>query len=92
MLLNFLSMHAQLALHPSPACAPSHTCRLDNCAGSGLHVTPTGSEFDEKFLRLGSSLSIRAAGGLSFPRSLPIDRESDEWGFMVHRLGIKTLW
>eukprot|EP00798_Chlamydomonas_sp_ICE-L_P016782 gene16782-23058_t len=65
---------------------------LDSCAGSGLHMSPTGIEFDEKLLRLGESLSIRGSMGLTFPRSLPVDLENDDWGFKVHRLSLKTLW
>ena len=67
-------------------------CRLDNTAGSGLHLTPTGVEFDEKLVHFSSHLSARAAVGFTFPRSLPIDREDDNFGFKVHRLSLKSLW
>jgi len=66
--------------------------RLDNNAGSGLHFSPNGIEFDERLVQLGSGLSVRASMGLKFPRSLPIDPHMKEWGFKVHRLSLKSLW
>ena len=76
--------------HPINAVIPCH--RLDNTAGSGLHLTPTGLEFDEKLVRFSSNLSARAAIGFTFPRSLPIDRDDDNFGFKIHRLSLKSLW
>lgn len=70
----------------------SYCRRLESASGSGLHLSPTGVEFDERFVQLGSWLSVRAAVGLQFPRSLPIDPESDTIGFKVHRLSLKSLW
>lgn len=61
-------------------------------AGSGLHLTPTGIEFDEKLVRFSSNLSARAALGFTFPRSLPIDPADENFGFKIHRLSLKSLW
>ncbi|GAX82008.1 hypothetical protein CEUSTIGMA_g9436.t1 [Chlamydomonas eustigma] len=66
--------------------------RLDNTSGSGIHLSPTGIEVDEKLVRFSDILTVRAAVGLSFPRSLPIDKDDDAFGFKVHRLSLKSLW
>jgi hypothetical protein len=33
-------------------------CRLDNDVGTGVHLTPTGIEFDERRLTLGKSTEV----------------------------------
>lgn len=60
-------------------------CRLDNTSGTGIHLSPAGVEFDERVVRLGSGLSLRAAASLRFPRQLPIDRDDNDLGIKVHR-------
>jgi hypothetical protein len=35
-------------------------CRLDSDVGTGVHLTPTGVEFDERRLTLGKSTEVRA--------------------------------
>eukprot|EP00955_Chlamydomonas_euryale_P116830 366441-Chlamydomonas_euryale.AAC.28 len=55
--------------------------RIESAPGSGLHLSPTGVEFDDRLLRLGNRLSVRTAVGMTFPRSLPIDWENDDIGF-----------
>ncbi|KAF8072590.1 Cbwd1 [Scenedesmus sp. PABB004] len=67
--------------------------RLDNDVGTGVHLTPTGVEFDERRLTLGKSTEVRAGATLRFPRSLPVDRDDpDAFKLHVHRLSLKTLW
>jgi hypothetical protein len=66
--------------------------RIESAPGSGLHLAPTGVEFDERLVRFGSRLSARAAVGLTFPRSLPVDWENDDIGFKVHRLSLRSVW
>ncbi|WIA08490.1 hypothetical protein OEZ85_007925 [Tetradesmus obliquus] len=67
--------------------------RLDNDVGTGVHLTPTGVEFDERRLTLGKSTEVRAGATLRFPRTLPIDRDDpDAFKLQVHRLSLKTLW
>jgi hypothetical protein len=41
-------MHVLLCMH-----------RLDNDVGTGVHLTPTGVEFDERRLTLGNSTEVR---------------------------------
>eukprot|EP00967_Tisochrysis_lutea_P056244 scaffold70992_cov21-Tisochrysis_lutea.AAC.2 len=41
--------------------------RLDQCPGSGFHVTPQGVEFDQQYLRLGR-ITLRGSAGMTFPR------------------------
>jgi hypothetical protein len=67
--------------------------RVDTDAGTGVHLSPTGIEFDERRLALGDSTEIRAGATLRFPRSLPIDRDDpDAFALQVHRLSLKTRW
>lgn len=67
--------------------------RLDNDVGTGVHLTPTGIEFDERRLTLGNSTELRAGATLRFPRSLPVDRDDpDAFKLQMHRLSLKTLW
>jgi hypothetical protein len=37
--------------------------RLDNDVGTGVHLTPTGVEFDERRLTLGNSTEVSRGGG-----------------------------
>lgn len=37
-------------------------CRLDNDVGTGVHLTPTGIEFDERRLTLGDSTEVQSSG------------------------------
>jgi hypothetical protein len=69
-------------------------CRLDNYAGAGLHLSPTGIEFDQRVIALNSHVALRASGSLLFPRQLPIDPERDGafFAWKIHRLGLKTAW
>jgi hypothetical protein len=67
--------------------------RLDNDVGSGIHLTPSGIEFDERRLALGNRTELRAGAALRFPRSLPVDRsDRDAFKLDVHRLSLRTLW
>jgi len=51
--------------------------RLDNKAGSGIHVGPSGVEFDERVLA---------------PRQLPVVEGQQLFNWDIHRLGLKTRW
>ncbi|GBF90334.1 hypothetical protein Rsub_02440 [Raphidocelis subcapitata] len=67
--------------------------RIDNDIGTGVHLSPSGIEFDERRLALGSTTELRAGATLRFPRSLPIDRDDpDAFKLQVHRLSLKTQW
>ncbi|KAF5829275.1 hypothetical protein DUNSADRAFT_16314 [Dunaliella salina] len=65
--------------------------RLDQCPGSGFHVTPQGVEFDQQYLRLGR-ITLRGSASMTFPRSIPFDPDNDSFDFHVNRLSIKSLW
>lgn len=41
-------------------------CRLDNDVGTGVHLTPTGVEFDERRLTLGKSTEVSQQARCSF--------------------------
>ncbi|PNW86602.1 hypothetical protein CHLRE_02g093350v5 [Chlamydomonas reinhardtii] len=66
--------------------------RLDNAAGSGVHLTPGGLEFDEKVLRFGDAVSVRASAGVCFPRQLPLQDDEPPLRLQVHRLSLKSIW
>lgn len=68
--------------------------RLETAVGSGFHISPTGIEVDERMVHFGSTLSMRAAVGLTFPRSLPIDwdQEDSSFKFKIHRLSLRSVW
>ena len=68
--------------------------RLETAVGSGFHISPTGIEVDEKMVHFGSNLSLRAAVGVTFPRSLPIDWDQDDssFKFKIHRLSLRSVW
>ncbi|PNH07672.1 hypothetical protein TSOC_005828 [Tetrabaena socialis] len=66
---------------------------LDNAAGSGIHLTPGGIEFDEQVLRFGTAVTMRASAGLAFPRQLPIaEGDPHPLKLEVHRLSLKSIW
>jgi hypothetical protein len=70
--------------------------RLDNGAGSGVHLSPGGLEVAERRISLGDNLALRAGATLLFPR--PGERErgrAEDAGALrvrVHRLSVKSLW
>ncbi|KAG2427001.1 hypothetical protein HXX76_012785 [Chlamydomonas incerta] len=66
--------------------------RLDNAAGSGVHLTPGGLEFDEKVLRFGDAVSVRASAAVCFPRQLPLQDDEPPLRLQVHRLSLKSIW
>ncbi|KXZ43100.1 hypothetical protein GPECTOR_102g53 [Gonium pectorale] len=67
--------------------------RLDSAAGSGVHLTPGGLEFDEQVLRFGTAVSLRASAGVSFPRQLPwSEDDGPPFKVQVHRLSLKSIW
>eukprot|EP00197_Chlamydomonas_leiostraca_P011371 CAMPEP_0202866580 /NCGR_PEP_ID=MMETSP1391-20130828/8031_1 /ASSEMBLY_ACC=CAM_ASM_000867 /TAXON_ID=1034604 /ORGANISM="Chlamydomonas leiostraca, Strain SAG 11-49" /LENGTH=404 /DNA_ID=CAMNT_0049546543 /DNA_START=53 /DNA_END=1267 /DNA_ORIENTATION=- len=66
--------------------------RLDQVAGTGWRFTPSGVEFDQQAVRFGRNVQVRASAGLTFPRTLPFDRDADDFGIKVHRLSLKSLW
>eukprot|EP00877_Chromochloris_zofingiensis_P013305 jgi/Chrzof1/8228/Cz03g02080.t1 len=67
--------------------------RLESDVGTGIHLSPTGIEIEERRLGLGNRAEIRAGATLHFPRQLPIDRDDREaFRLQVHRLGLKTQW
>lgn len=65
--------------------------RLDNSVGSGIHLSPSGIDFDQRVLRLGSA-QIRAKGSARFPRQLPVPEGKPLLDWEVDRLGLKTSW
>ena len=77
-----------------PAPARAHTRRLGHSAGSGFHVSPSGVEFDERVLALGSGVELRGAAAVRFPRELPIDESNPAacFGLEVQRLTVKAAW
>lgn len=44
------------ALAPAPSADLSACCRLDNYVGSGLHLSPSGIDFDQRIVTLGQVL------------------------------------
>lgn len=67
--------------------------RLDNNTGTGVHLSPSGIEFDERVLALGKRAQIRGSALLRFPRQLPVDPDDpDAFKLQVHRLSFKTQW
>ncbi|KIZ03416.1 hypothetical protein MNEG_4545 [Monoraphidium neglectum] len=67
--------------------------RIDNQIGTGVHLSPSGVEFDERRVALGDTTELRAGATLRFPRSLPIDRDDpDAFKLQVHRLSLKAQW
>ncbi len=66
--------------------------RLDNKAGSGIHVGPSGVEFDERVLALGANAEARFGASVGFPRQLPVVEGQQLFNWDVHRLGLKTRW
>ena len=66
--------------------------RLDNQAGSGIHVGPSGVEFDERVLALGANAEARFGASVGFPRQLPVVEGQQLFNWNIHRLGLKTRW
>ena len=66
--------------------------RLDNQAGSGIHVGPSGVEFDERVLALGANAEARFGASVGFPRQLPVVEGQQLFSWNIHRLGLKTRW
>ncbi len=66
--------------------------RLDNKAGSGIHVGPSGVEFDERVLALGANAEARCGASVGFPRQLPVVEGQQLFNWDIHRLGLKTRW
>ncbi|DBB09333.1 TPA: hypothetical protein ACH3X3_007912 [Trebouxia sp. C0006] len=66
--------------------------RLDNKAGSGIHVGPSGVEFDERVLALGANAEARFGASVGFPRQLPVVEGQQLFNWDIHRLGLKTRW
>ena len=66
--------------------------RLDNCVGTGVHVTPAGIEFDEQVVALGPNVALRGAAGIQFPRQLPVEEGRNPLNLNVSRLGLKSRW
>lgn len=66
--------------------------RLDNQAGSGIHVGPSGIEFDERVLALGANAEARFGASVGFPRQLPVQEGQQLFNWDIHRLGLKTRW
>ena len=68
--------------------------RLDNDVGSGVHLSPSGVEFDERRVALGANTEVRAGASLRFPRQLPFDPDDPDANFRltINRLSLKTLW
>lgn len=91
-----LLSHARTEKLPLPAAARLRNAarRLDHSAGSGFHVSPSGVEFDERVLALGSGVELRGAAAVRFPRELPIDESNPAacFGLEVQRLTVKAAW
>lgn len=66
--------------------------RLDNSVGSGVHISPSGVDFDQRVVRLGQATSVRFAGHASFPRQIPVPEGAPLLNTQVDRLGLKTAW
>lgn len=66
--------------------------RLDNTVGSGVHISPSGVDFDQRVVRLGKQTSVRFAGHASFPRQIPVPEGTPLLNTQVDRLGLKTAW
>mmetsp|Transcript_55149 Transcript_55149/g.175421 ORF Transcript_55149/g.175421 Transcript_55149/m.175421 type:complete len:291 (-) Transcript_55149:202-1074(-) len=64
--------------------------RLFNPVGSGLHLTPSGLEFDERVLKIGDQSALRLGASVDIPHSLPVEEGDSLLNFDVHRLGLKT--
>ena len=60
--------------------------------GTGVHVTPSGIEFDEQVVTLGPNVSLRGAAGIQFPRQLPVEEGRNPLNLNVSRLGLKSRW
>jgi hypothetical protein len=66
--------------------------RLDNHVGSGVHLSPSGIDFDQRIVTLGQGTSVRFAGHAAFPRQLPVPEGKQLLNWDVDRLGLKTSW
>ncbi|GIL56524.1 hypothetical protein Vafri_11858 [Volvox africanus] len=66
--------------------------RLDNAAGSGVHLTPGGLELDEQVLQFGSAVNLRASASVLFPRQLPLEEGEPPLRLQLHRLSLRSIW
>ncbi|GLC46519.1 hypothetical protein PLESTF_000956800 [Pleodorina starrii] len=66
--------------------------RLDSAAGSGVHLTPGGLEFDEQVVQFGRAVSLRASASLAFPRQLPLEQGEPPLRLQLHRLSLRSIW
>lgn len=66
--------------------------RLDNHVGSGVHLSPSGVEFDQRVVTLGRDTSVRFGGRVLFPRQIPVPEGRPLLECDVERLGLKTSW
>lgn len=67
-------------------------CRLDNKAGSGIHIGTSGVEFDERVVALGRNAEARFGATVGFPRQIPVMEGEQLLNWDIHRLGLKTRW
>ncbi|GLI67803.1 hypothetical protein VaNZ11_012091 [Volvox africanus] len=66
--------------------------RLDNAAGSGVHLTPGGLELDEQVLQFGRAVNLRASASVLFPRQLPLEEGEPPLRLQLHRLSLRSIW
>ena len=66
--------------------------RLDNKAGSGIHIGTSGVEFDERVVALGRNAEARFGATVGFPRQIPVMEGEQLFNWDIHRLGLKTRW
>ena len=85
-------MSLKATTHTACSMLVSVHCRLDNQAGSGIHVGPSGIEFDERVLALGANAEARFGASVGFPRQLPVVEGQQLFNWDIHRLGLKTRW
>eukprot|EP00210_Caulerpa_lentillifera_P006800 g6499.t1 len=67
--------------------------RFEHGSNSGFHLYPGGLEFGDHTIPLtsDSTIALRVAAGLSFPREYPVSPgNGPKWE--IYRLGIKTIW
>ncbi|KAK9820629.1 hypothetical protein WJX72_012533 [[Myrmecia] bisecta] len=68
--------------------------RIDNLAGTGIHVGPSGIEFDERLVTraAGRETALRCAASVNFPRKVPVEEGQPLLDWQIERLGLKTRW
>eukprot|EP00898_Chlorokybus_atmophyticus_P006433 jgi/Chlat1/6791/Chrsp51S06488 len=63
---------------------------LFNPVGSGIHLTPSGLEFDERIFRLGPGSHLRLGATVDLPREFPLEPGERVWNIAIHRAQLKA--